>query len=97
MAKLLKTEAALERVREEWRARELELKQELEFLRTAKRDTEARMAGVSMPCVQAEHMAVKELQKELAQVHARHAEATARLEARLQWCQPPPTTPPAHA
>jgi hypothetical protein len=83
---LLRTETKLQQMQDDWNVREMELKQEVETLRAAKRDSEARLAGVDLAQMEAENTAVLQMQKELARAQSQHAEVVQRLESRLQWC-----------
>ena len=92
-AKWLQTETRLRQMQDEWSVRETELHQEVEALRAAKRDSEARLAGfVDLSQLEAENSAVLTMQKELAHAQSQHAEVVQRLESRLQWCARRPLT-----
>ena len=65
--------------------RELELKHELDRVRSAKRTAEAHFAGVDIPSLQREGEKLREVERQLARAEDRHKEEVARLQKQIKW------------
>ena len=65
--------------------RELELKHELDRVRSAKRTAEAHFAGVDIPSLQREGEKLREVERQLVRAEDRHKEEVARLQKQIKW------------
>ena len=65
--------------------REVEMRCDIDRLRTAKRELEARLAGVDLHLMEQEHDALRDAQEAARRTEASHAKELSGLRAKLAW------------
>lgn len=75
----------LDETRQLGRQREIELKHELDWARVAKKETEARFAGLDIPSLQSESAQLGALQRRQDELEAEHKAELAAVRKQMEW------------